>query len=290
MRFSTMLFRVAPLAAVVTLPLGAQSVVANGVNIAGESATERAPLFTSSAFSAKKSTFGFALQGVAVSSKVEEGEASATTGVSQTVVSGFYGVTDKLTLGAFVPHMRMSTEIEGTGVIDGETEASGMSDAGVFGRFGAYKSQSGHTRLAINGNVTLPTASGDFENEEGKASYGLGAAVSHQLGRWSMHASPEVQFVDGLEPVIDLNVAGVFAASPKLNVSLEALTRSGGAMSDVDDAEGMRDIDLGAGLRYRFGSRLAVDGGFRYNVSTKVAEGELEPKTAGLLLGLNWQF
>ena len=287
MRFSTILTRVAPLAAIVTLPLGAQSVVGNGVNIAGESSTERAPLFTSSAFSAKKSQYGFAIQAVASSSKIEEGDASLTTGVSAAVVSGFYGVTDKLTLGAFVPHNRMSMEAEGTGA-DFESDASGMGDAGVFGRFSAYRS--GATRIALLGGVTLPTAGGDFENEDGKASYGVGAALSHQLGRWSMHVSPEVAIVDQLDPIIDMNVAGVFAASPKLNVSVEALSRFGGAMSDVDGAEGARDIDLGAGVRYRFGSRLALDGGFRYNVSTKVADDELKPTTVGVLLGLNWQF
>ena len=290
MRFSTILTRVAPLAAIVTLPLGAQSVVGNGVNIAGESATERAPLFTSSAFSAKKSSYGFALQAVAASSSIEEGGAEMKAGASAAVFSGYYGLTDKLTVGAFLPYNRVSTEITGTGTIDGETEASGMGDAGVFGRFGAYKSTSGNTRLAVLGGVTLPTAGGDFENPDASASYGIGAALSHRVGRWSLHASPEVSFVKDYDASIDFNFAGVFAASPKMSLALEALSTNGGAVSDDPTDEGTSDIDLGAGLRYRFGSRLAIDGGFTYNVKTKVEDGMPEPTTVGVLFGLNWQF
>jgi len=295
MRFSTILTRVAPLAAIVALPLGAQNtassaVVGNGVNIAGESATERAPLFTSSAFVAPKSHYGFAVQAHGRSSSIEEGGVEVSASVSQTVVSGYYGVTDKITLGAFLPYDRANLKIEGAGALDMDEDASGMGEAGVFGRFGAYKSTSGNTRLAVLAGVQLPTAGGDFENDEAKASYGFGAALSHRLGRWSLHAAPEVSFIDQLDPTFNMNFAGVFAASPKMNVSVEALTVTGGAVSDVDGAEGQRDIDLGAGLRYRFGSRLALDGGFRYNVATNLEEGEEKPTTVGVLLGLNWQF
>lgn len=281
----TILARVAPLAVlvVVATPGAAQQVVANGVNAAGESATERSALFTSSAYQAPKGRYGMAMTALVDRASAESDGLEASVAMNTALLSGYFGVTNRITLGAFVPFARMSAEA--TGLED--VSLSGMADAGLFTRVAAFQSATGSTRFAFTGGLTLPTASGDFRDDDGSATYNVGGALSQRAGRWTLHASPSMHFVKDYDAGIELNVAGVFAATPKLNLGLESLNRFGGALKGVVGAEGDRDLDLAAGLRYRLSPHVALDAGMGYNVSTKL---DPAPTRVGALFGMHWAF
>ena len=101
--------RLAPVAAVAMFAAtaSAQDIVSNGVSVAGEKNNHgvaskqdsRAAIFTQSAFVAPKGAFGVGIQAV--------GQRASDDGVSATgslmAVSAYYGVTDRVSVGAYVP-------------------------------------------------------------------------------------------------------------------------------------------------------------------------------------------
>ena len=282
----TNLFRIAPFAAVAAFAsvASAQDIFSNGVSVAGEkrgqtaaSAGERAAIFTQSALVAPKGQFGLGLQGVSQRISSDEDGVDASLTVSAMVLSGFYGVTERLSLGAYVPYARLSVDEDGDGV-----HTSGMADAGVFARFAAF--QNGATRFALGADATLPTGDDNFTNDD--PMYGVNAAMSHSAGRWNMHVSPSLQFQKGYDAGINFNVAAVRSLSEKLAFSVEGLTQFGGAES-VDGAEGAQEIDLASGLRYRFAGRSVLDFGLRYNVASQM---DPKPTMVGAYVGMNWAF
>ena len=268
--------RLAPVAAVAMFAAtaSAQDIVSNGVSVAGENKDVRAAILSQSAFVAPKGAFGVGIQ--AMAQRASDDGVSATG--SLMAVSAFYGVTDRLSLGAYVPYARLSVEQNNVSV-----STSGMADAGVFARFAAF--QSGATRFSLGGEMTLATGDSSFTNDE--ATYGLNAAMSHAAGKWNFHVAPAMQFVDGYDAAINLNAAAVRTVSEKLSWSGEVLSQFGGAMSDVAGAEGAQEIDLASGLRYRFAGRTILDFGLRYNVASQA---DPRPTTTGAYLGLNWAF
>lgn len=287
MRFN--LTRIAPLAAlVVATPLAAQSIVGNGVNVAGETATERSGIFTSSAFNAAKGRYGFGIQAAIEQTSMEEGGAELKQGANVNYFSGYYGITDRITVGAYLPFMRYSEELTGAGASNFDQSASGMGNVGAFGRYGAFKSKDGNTRVAVTAGLELGTAGGDFEDYP--TDMGVGAALSQRAGKWSLHVAPELHFVEDMDMAIQTNLAAVYAASPKLNLSVESMTRFGGAPSNVSGAEGDQDVDLAGGLRYRFNPRMALDAGLAYRLAERKVDGAPDPSTMGALLGFSWAF
>ena len=268
--------RLAPVAAVAMFAAtaSAQDIVSNGVSVAGENKDARAAILSQSAFVAPKGAFGVGIQ--ALAQRASDDGVSATGSVM--AVSAYYGVTDRISLGAYVPYARLSVEEN-----DISVSTSGMADAGLFARFAAY--QSGNTRFALGGELTLATGDSLFTNDD--ATYGLNAAMSHVAGKWNFHVAPAMQFVKDFDPAINLNVAAVRAMSDKLSWSGEVLSQFGGAMSDVDGAEGAQEIDLASGLRYRFAGRTVLDFGLRYNVASQM---DPRPTTTGAYVGLNWAF
>jgi hypothetical protein len=283
----TNLFRIAPFAAVAAFAsvASAQDIFSNGVSVAGEkrgpsavAGGERAAIFTQSALVAPKGQFGLGLQALSQRISSDESGEDASLTVSAMVVSGFYGLTDRLSLGAYVPYARLSVDVDGQGVHE-----SGMADAGLFARFAAF--QSGATRFSLGADASLPTGDDNFTNDD--PMYGVNAAMSHVAGRWNMHVAPAVQFQKGYDAGINLNVAAVRSVSEKLAFSIEGLTQFGGAESDVDGAEGAQEIDLASGLRYRFAGRSVLDFGLRYNVAS---QSDPKPTSVGAYLGMNWAF
>lgn len=276
--------RLAPLAAVAAFAgtASAQSNFANGVSAAAENANDRAPIFTGAAMVAPAKKLGFGVQAqVARISSDASGVDQSLTG-TQMAASLYYGVTSRFTVGGYVPFNRLSVD-------DGATSASesGIGDMGVFGRFAAMKSASGATHFAIGGEVTLPTGDDAKSLGYGDPTYRLDAPLSHRAGRWNLHVVPGIAKVKDFDADLNVNLAGVYAMSEQLGWSIEALSQFGGAPSNVDGAEGNRDIDLGTGLRWRMQGKSALDFGFRYNVSTKI---DPAPTRLGAYLGWHYAF
>lgn len=280
--------RIAPVAAVAMFAAtaSAQDIVSNGVSVAGErnnhgvagKQDSRAAIFTQSALVAPKGKFGVSLQAVgARSSSDENGEDVAAT-ASAMAVSAFYGVTDRLSLGAYVPYARLGMEMGNVSVSE-----SGMGDAGVFARFAAF--QSGANRFSLGAELTMPTGDSLFTMDD--PTYGLNAAMSRAAGKWNFHVAPSLSFVKDMDAGINLNAAAVRSMSDKLSWSGEVLSQFGGAPSDVQGAEGAQEIDLASGLRYRFAGRTVLDFGLRYNIASQA---EPRPTTTGAYFGLNWAF
>ena len=269
--------------AVFSANASAQDFGSAGISIAGEGRTstslvagDRAGIFTKSALVAPKGAKGVGFQAASMRASLDEVSSTA----SAVVVSGYYGLTENFSIGASLPYARMSLDIGGEGVSE-----SGLADAGVFGRFQAYRSQTGATKFALGAEVTLPTGGDEFGSED--ASYAVNGALSHRAGNWNLHIVPGVSLVKDLEAGINFNVAAVRALSQRLSWSAELLSQFGGAFKDVPDAEGDKDIDLATGIRYGLSSHSAMDLGLRYNVSTNI---EPKPTMVGAYLGFNWAF
>ena len=280
--------RLAPVAAVAVFAAtaSAQDIVSNGVSVAGErnnhgvasKQDSRAAIFTQSALVAPKGAFGVSLQALGARSSSDEGGEDVAATASAMVVSGFYGVTDRLSLGAYVPYARMGLEMGNVSVSE-----SGMGDAGVFARFAAF--ENGANRFSLGAEMTLATGDSSFTNDD--ATYGLNAAMSRAAGKWNFHVAPALSFVKNYDAGINVNAAAVRSMSDKLSWSGEVLSQFGGAPSDVPDAEGAQEIDLASGLRYRFAGRSVLDFGLRYNVASQM---DPKPTMVGAYVGMNWAF
>lgn len=285
---SNLFTRLAPLAAVAAFAstASAQSIAANGVSASAENASDRAPIWTGAAMVAPAKKLGFGLQAYTDRASADEGGVEASASRSAMQASLYYGVSSRLTVGGYLPFNQLSAESSG-GPVEFDDSESGIGDAGLFGRFAAFKSASGATHFALGAEVTLPTGDEEKLLGNGDPTYRLDAPLSHRAGRWNLHFVPGVQKVTDLDPYWNLNVAGVYSMTERLGWSVEALSQFGGAISDAEGAEGDRDIDVGSGLRYRLQGKSAIDFGFRYNVSTKL---DPAPTRFGAYLGWHMAF
>jgi len=273
---NSLFLRVAPVVAIAAFAAtaSAQEIGTAGVSIAGEG-TNRAALFTQSAYVAPQGSFGIGFQAAGRRASMDGDELT----VSAMVLSGFYGLTSNLSIGAYVPYARISADIGGE-----EGSETGMADAGVFGRYQAFRSSTGMTKFAVGVEATLPTGDETFGSDD--PAYALSGALSHRAGSWNLHIVPAVAIIKDLDPTMHFNVAAVRAMSPRMALSGEILTEFGGAVADTDD-EGSKNIDLASGIRYRMTSSSAMDFGLSYNLSSNV---DPRPTTLGAYLGFNWAF
>jgi hypothetical protein len=284
---TNLFIRFAPIAAVAMFAAtaSAQDIISNGLSVAGEkpaqglaSNGQRAAIFTQSAFVAPQGAFGFGLQAVGQRASSNESGADISATASVMAASAYYGVTNRLSLGAYVPYTRLTLDIDGQSASE-----SGMGDAGLFARFAAF--QSGATRFSLGGEMSVPTGDSTFTQND--PTYGLNLAMSHTAGKWNFHVAPALQFVKNFDTGIDLNVAAVRSMSEKLSWSGEVLSQFGGAFANDPAAQGDKEVDLASGLRYRFAGRTVADFGLRYNVASRM---DPKPTSTGAYLGLNWAF
>lgn len=282
--------RLAPVAAVAAFAAtaSAQSIAANGVAAAGENANDRAPIYSGSAIVAPQSKLGFGVQAYTNRASAEEGGIEATAALSAMQASAYYGVTQRLTVGAYVPFMSASMKVTGAGAGDMDLSENGLGDAGVFGRFALLQSKSGMTHFALGTEVTLPTGDKDKGLSAEDPQYRLDAALSHRMGKWNLHVVPGLEKQAQSDMGFNFNLAGVYSLNERLGWSMEALSNFAGGSSEIDNDERGRDIDLATGLRYRMGTS-ALDFGFRYNVNTKDAS-DPKPTVLGAYVGWNLQF
>ena len=247
----------------------------------GEDSLDRAALFTQSAFAAPQGRFGFTVQALGSRTTVEEGSTEFKVRGAGAAFSGFYGLTSAITLGAGLPYASQTAEFTGLG----EATEDGLGDLELFGRVRAYRSMSGATKFALGAGLTLPTGDDAFTADD--PTYRFGGAMSHRMNRMSFHVAPAMRFVKGVDASYDLNLAGSYAATPKLALSVEGLSSFDG-MPEGLDGERMRMIDLGTGLRYNAVDNLIVDLGLRTNVSNNVEGAQLS--RGGMTFGFNWMF
>ena len=247
----------------------------------GEDSLDRAALFTQSAFAAPQGHFGFTVQAVGSSTTFEAGGEELKVRGAGAAFSGFYGLTSAITLGAGLPYTSQTAELAGFG----EATEDGMGDLELFGRMRAYRSMSGATKLALGAGLTLPTGDDSFTNDD--PTYRVGGAMSHRVNRMSFHVAPAMRFVKDVDASFDLNLAGTYAATPKLALSVEGLSSFDGGASGAE-SERERMMDLGAGLRYNAVENLIVDLGLRTNVSNNVQGADVS--RGGMTFGFNWMF
>ena len=267
-----------------TMSLG--SPVSASGSFASEDSLDRAALYTQSAFVAPQGRFGFTVQALGQSAKAEAGTEKVEVRTGGAAFSGFYGVTNAITLGAGLPYSSATAKIS-SGGLSAEDEVDGLGDIELFGRMRAYRSTTGATKLALGAGVTLPTAD-DAVAYTDAATYQVGAAMSHRVNRMTFHVAPDMQFVKDLDPSFNMNLAGSFAATPKLALSLEGLSRFQGAVQG-SEADRDRSFDMGAGLRYNAVENLILDLGLRTNLSNGAPEG-IDTSAGGLSFGFNWLF
>ena len=237
---------------------------------ASEDSLDRAALYTQSAFVAPQGRFGFTVQALGASATAEADGDKAEARMGGAAFSGFYGLNNSITIGAGLPYSSQSAEFT-TGGLSVQDEVDGLGDLELFGRMRAYRSMSGATKLALGAGVTLPTAD-DAVAYTDAATYQLGAAMSHRVNRMTFHVAPDVQLIKDLDPSFNMNLAGSFAATPKLALSLEGLSRFQGAVQHSGEDRD-RTIDLG----------------LRTNVSNSMPEG-IDTRAGGVTFGFNWLF
>jgi hypothetical protein len=215
-------------------------------------------------------------------------------------VGGSFGVTDRITLGAFVPYQSFS--VDGT-ELDEFFDVSGFGDVEVFGRGQLWRSADSRSSLTALASVTLPTAdeefftSGESVSIERSPDFSLGGAIAHDAGRASLHGSIEYTFAgdlsvccslngeaqeienDGVD-VLSLGAAAVFAATHRIRLIGEVQLDS---FRTDDEVQGDDDTEtaLGAGIRLLPTPHFILDAGAFFPVTEDTID-------AVLLIGASW--
>lgn len=210
---------------------------------------ENAPIFTPSALVLDRG--GVSVRGGFLYAAFDDFSVDVTNPSLTELFGQFaYGVSDALTLGAFVPYLRASADVPGSS----ET-LTGLGDIGLFGQGQFWRSGDGLTKAAAFVDLTLPTASGDFDQPNEPTDVGIGAAVSHDVGATGLHGSAEYTFETGDfgVNVLSLTGAAVFTAGEKTRVSGEVEV-------DVPE-EGDTQATLAGGVRILATPTVFIDVG-----------------------------
>lgn len=209
---------------------------------------ENAPIFTESALTFERGSWGVAGYGLYASAS--DFGLEGLPGVSfdahlvQTTLGAAYGIIDRFTVGALLnPYIDVSVETEGLGE-EGEADLNGFGDSEVFGRFQFWRSASEDTKAAVLGSVYLPT--GDEEEGVGLlngVAFSLGGALSHHIQRVTLHGEVAVDIptddLDGDE-TWRYNGALILAATDRIGISGEFLGASGNDQTSSTLAPGVR--------------------------------------------------
>jgi hypothetical protein len=233
---------------------------APGGAAAGSQATSRAPLFGESGMVMGRGAWSFGAYAGYTSGSVDFVISEVNFSYTQILVGGFYGVTDKATIGAILfPHNMVSIDTE-----LGNADESGMGDAQLYGKLQLASSADGNTTVAAIANISLPIGSDGFGANG--AILGLRGAVSHSLENVSLHGNFGVGFPtddeDG-ETTLFFGGAAVFAASPTVGIGAELIGSSASF-----GGERFTTIDLAPMARFRVGQRAHIDAGLQFNVSS----------------------
>jgi hypothetical protein len=242
-----------------------------GGSASGAGALVGTPIFTNSALMLPKGRLGISGYGIySTVSNTEyvfdvDGNVEASRARTTLFGSLGYGLSDQALIGVqLTPYASLSETLT---VLDGpfqgeaiDTSTSGLGDAVLFAKYQVMRSANRATSVAAMANVSLPI--GDYEKGFGSSgvAVGGGVAVSHQLGKVTLHGEGNVGFplddADG-DPVFGVNGAGVFAVSPSVWLSGEVVS----VISAGDF------IALGApGARFAVGPKAFVDVGLAFKL------------------------
>ena len=251
-------------------PLAAQrTLVGIDVNAASETNVERAPFLFASAGVAPRGRIGVSVHGMAsrIESEVRADEAGTlkelTSSGYRTTGSVFYGVTSRLTIGAYLSDVqRVRTTPREEVIVDphlggiptrqGTRTPIGSAEAGAYARVGLWSSATGAMRVAASAVI-------DDAADQSIATT-VGFAAQRRAGRLTLHVVPSLRIYEGVSgggerspaALGRVGTAASFAATRRLGLSAELLQEG------FD--QGTTDAALGA--RWRFG-RIALDVGVR---------------------------
>ncbi len=203
-----------------------------------------------------------------------------------------FGVTDRIMVGANVPWGRISAEGGGE-----EDSQSGLLDIDVFALAQLFRTANGRTMVSGYLDAVLPTTDdGFFEflfgpdiEVDRDPSYAVGAALTHQASRASLHGSASyymggdatlesggLSFEAEGSDAVRVTGAALFGLADRVRADGEVLIDI-----PIDDDEADTETTLAGGLRYLATPNLFVDGGVTVPVSDSFI-------TAGLLLSATW--
>jgi len=236
-------------------------------------------------------TLGAGRTSFAVYGGLTTGSAAAVPGVDvsfdflQTVLGGFYGVSDDFTIGAILfPVNRVSVTATNTSTGASASESgSAIGDLSLYGKYRLGESADGRTSFAAIGRLQLPTAGeADFGGTPvtlglSGVGIGVGGAVSHLSNNSSFHASALLGIPtddsDG-DPSVGLSGAVVFGVSDRVGLSAEVLA----SLGDETQFTG------GPGVRFQASDNVFLDAAALFLIGSSVDQ---NPFDYGLLFGLN---
>ena len=276
-------------------PLSAQrTLVGIDVNAASETDADRAPHLFASAGVAPRRQLGVSVHGAA--SRIEYDvtlDETGTRGLAtssgyRTSASAYYGLTSRVTIGAFISGVQgVRTSPEHEFIIDphagniptrqGTRTPIGGAELGVNVRGNFWRSTSGAS--AFSAMVGMADA------DDTDLLTTLALAARHRVGRVTLHVAPMLRLEDGVvqggangvNAVGRVGAAASVAATRRLGFSLEWL-REG-----IEN--GATDAALGARLRL---GRLAVDAGVRTLIRHET--GERDVSRHGAMLATHFLF
>jgi hypothetical protein len=185
----------------------------------------------------------------------------------QLAAGGAVGITGFLTVGAAIPYLKVEVEAG-----DEDESLSGFGDMSIAARGQFLRTSDGASSMAALAGVTLPTASGDFEADDGEAVWSLGLAGSHSAGTASLHGGIGIDLVDDFT-ILTYSLSTMIATAPTVRVGLDLL---GSKPEDFDN-----EITLGGGLRWLASENVFLDGGVLIPVTEDLV-------TAALVAALTW--
>jgi hypothetical protein len=233
-----------------------------GLDVAGERAHARAPLFTGGAvFAGAGEWSGTGLVGLTTGSfpaQGGQGEVTVDYEVTQTALAAFHALSDGLLVGVSVqPWNEVSLSAQGETVA-----SSGRGDLSLQARYRAWASPDGSSTAALGGSVGLPVGADGFGTSGVVA--GVSGAFSRQHEGGSLHASLGVALpfddADG-DATTTLTGALVQGVGERVSVAGELQARFAG---------GEHLVDLIPGVRFQPSPRVFVDLGVLLNVASSL--------------------
>jgi hypothetical protein len=290
-----------PLLLACALPLGAQAQVhGTDINAAGETARDRGPLLFGGAFVAPEGAYGLSFQQSVAWSLQKFPEHVSGTSVRKrefiSGMSGYWGVTPRLTLGA---SMALKNEYSEYSWPEGQAPAGApfwgpqsarfaIGDLRAHARYQLLRSASGGTQLATNASVGII----DRVELGQRASASVGLALAQRLGPATLHLAPSVEAVAGSGPYAHVGAGLTMPVTRRISASVEGLFDSG-RTRDMSFGEFRviravpSALQAGGGLRFDFG-KLALDAALRYGVQN--APSQPDVSRLQFLLGTHVKF
>lgn len=239
--------------------VGAVGAVPSGA-VSGSAGTEQAPVFGESALTMPRGAWSINALGGLTHGSIGAVFTEIDYSVTQVLVAGFFGLTDRFMLGAMVaPYNRISIEIE-----DGEGDETGMGDVRLYGKYKLWSSLEERTNVAVSANVSLPTGDDSFGNEGSVIN--LRGAISTRSRLVSLHANAGVGIpTNDDDGVTTLFFGGglVYSATERVSVGAEFM---GSSASDA--GERLTILDFAPIVRVKASPVAYFDAGVVINAST----------------------